>query len=217
MIISCPSCNTRFVVSPTAIPLAGRNVRCARCQHQWFQKGEEVSRNAEVLEPNVRPARPTKPAALPPPKKKATAPVWMKAAAACMAFVFVIAALMIFEKPLRAGGLETVYSLAGAPDSSGMTFSELKILVLPGSKENTVKVSGKIYNGAEVARRLPGVRVTLLDENHLPVETGDFTQENVDIAAGEAVPFNIEMPSRSRRAEYVRLDLGTKLDLMLRD
>lgn len=37
MILACPSCNMRYAVPNTAIPASGRTVRCASCQHSWFQ------------------------------------------------------------------------------------------------------------------------------------------------------------------------------------
>lgn len=37
MIISCPSCYTRYLVDPISIGHDGRDVRCAKCQHTWFQ------------------------------------------------------------------------------------------------------------------------------------------------------------------------------------
>ena len=38
MILTCSSCATRFLVNAAAIGPAGRHVRCARCQHGWFQE-----------------------------------------------------------------------------------------------------------------------------------------------------------------------------------
>lgn len=37
MIISCPSCGTRFKLDPKALGRAGRKVRCAKCGDHWHQ------------------------------------------------------------------------------------------------------------------------------------------------------------------------------------
>lgn len=39
MIIVCPSCSSRYLVSDSSIGENGRDVRCASCNHQWFQEG----------------------------------------------------------------------------------------------------------------------------------------------------------------------------------
>ena len=37
MILTCPSCATRYTVADGAIPVGGRQVRCASCKHRWHQ------------------------------------------------------------------------------------------------------------------------------------------------------------------------------------
>jgi predicted Zn finger-like uncharacterized protein len=42
MILTCPACDTKYVVKDDAIPLQGRQVRCASCKHSWHQEPELV-------------------------------------------------------------------------------------------------------------------------------------------------------------------------------
>src|ERR1700759_5240350 len=41
MILTCPNCDTQYVVKDGAIPPDGRQVRCASCKHSWHQDPEE--------------------------------------------------------------------------------------------------------------------------------------------------------------------------------
>jgi predicted Zn finger-like uncharacterized protein len=43
MILTCPACDTKYVVKDGAIPPAGRQVRCASCKHSWHQDAEPIS------------------------------------------------------------------------------------------------------------------------------------------------------------------------------
>src|SRR6185436_13545418 len=40
MILTCPSCDTRYSVDGSKFPVAGRTVRCAKCGNSWHQMGE---------------------------------------------------------------------------------------------------------------------------------------------------------------------------------
>mgnify|MGYP006265624889 CR=1 FL=1 len=40
MILTCPSCGTRYSVDGTKFPSQGRTVRCAKCGHSWHQDPE---------------------------------------------------------------------------------------------------------------------------------------------------------------------------------
>ena len=42
MILTCPACDTKYVVKDDAIPPQGRQVRCAACKHSWHQDPELV-------------------------------------------------------------------------------------------------------------------------------------------------------------------------------
>jgi len=52
MILTCPACDTKYVVKDDAIPPGGRQVRCASCKHSWHQEPEGVVVEAESVAVN---------------------------------------------------------------------------------------------------------------------------------------------------------------------
>ncbi len=114
MIINCTSCSTRFLVDAAAIGPKGRQVRCARCQHDWFQKpADDLPRpagphpGATAKAPDQPPPRPT------PLRKGANLPVIPRAQnklterLAWGALIAVIAAV-----PITVIGLQTQITAA---------------------------------------------------------------------------------------------------------
>ena len=52
MILSCPSCATRYLIDPAALGETGRMVRCARCSHTWTERPpEDMPKQVDVLPP----------------------------------------------------------------------------------------------------------------------------------------------------------------------
>lgn len=49
MILTCPACDTKYVVKDDAIPPGGRQVRCASCKLSWHQQPEGEAPEAEPV------------------------------------------------------------------------------------------------------------------------------------------------------------------------
>ena len=86
MVVTCPSCQSRYAVDPKAIGPAGRTVQCVRCDHQWFQRVEGPQPVPDIV---IRPqtAGASVPAVIPPEPPFSS--VWM---AIFIAFVILLAA-----------------------------------------------------------------------------------------------------------------------------
>lgn len=61
MIITCPRCATRYLLEQGVVRPPGRQVRCARCQHTWFQEAALDLPPTPVPIPVEEPALPSGP------------------------------------------------------------------------------------------------------------------------------------------------------------
>ena len=48
MLISCNSCNSKYLVNSAELKPDGRNVQCANCGNQWFQESQVFEDNAII-------------------------------------------------------------------------------------------------------------------------------------------------------------------------
>ena len=60
MIITCPSCNKKFEVDASLIPMEGKLLQCGSCNHKWFfekkvkkEIKKPLDKETEIIDKNV--------------------------------------------------------------------------------------------------------------------------------------------------------------------
>ena len=53
MLLVCPKCKANYEVPRHAVPIGGREVKCADCGHSWFQTRTKKSNDDKLIEPQT--------------------------------------------------------------------------------------------------------------------------------------------------------------------
>ena len=53
MLLVCPKCKANYEVPRHAVPIGGREVKCADCGHSWFQTRTKKSKDDKLIEPQT--------------------------------------------------------------------------------------------------------------------------------------------------------------------
>jgi predicted Zn finger-like uncharacterized protein len=223
MILTCPSCATRYQVDEANFPPQGRQVRCAKCGHIWHQAGPAPAPEPElVIKAEEEPARTPEPS---PSRTRAFAPAAVTEAeptprgavvavmAGWVGLILVILAIgyslvryrqeisMIW--PQSAG----VYASLGLKvNAHGIDFAHVDYRRENEDGQTVLAVTGNIVNSGK--RELPvpqNVRVTLSDANNHELYHWSFTPNVQTLKAGQSSPFLTRLSSPPAAARHLEV------------
>ncbi|MFA5122252.1 DUF3426 domain-containing protein [Zavarzinia sp.] len=217
MILTCPSCNTRYLLPPAALTTAGRDVRCARCGHVWFQAPPaDLPRTLDLTEPapddSAGAAEPIAPVRnLPAPTK----PPRRSGPFGWLIFLLLLAGGLgaaglyrdqIVEAWPPAGKL---YELVGLPVAAyGLSLSA------PASERSNeggaeiLTVSGTIHSTLDGERPVPPLWVALVDNQGRVLRRERANAEPNVIPAGGEAGYKVRFAAPPTEATRVAVTFG---------
>ncbi len=226
MILQCQNCNARYLIPDQSLGADGRTVRCARCSHSWFEKpqikeektAEEIPSLDAILDDinsdvkkqeeqqNETEQQTTQATNSNLPARLPRTSLTIKAAAAFL--LVLVAGLSIFIKQP---------SLLGISSSKDFVLADVKIEKSANDQENSVEISGNIVNTSDEARKVPDLRIMLLDGSDYPLKSWEFSSDGKILNPHENMPFTSgELNVKLSLAKRMVVDLGTGIELKLR-
>ena len=218
MILSCSACSTRYLVDPALLGPEGREVRCAKCGHQWIQKPPEDQpqpANLPPLEPEIRSIPESEPVAemsspfpganLPgfprPAPRRTSAVAWLVLLLLIGVFVgsFVARNEIVAAWPPAARLFDTLGVPAASTLGAGI---ELRNVTSARQEEDgapVLVIQGEVANVSTSVRPVPKMRASLREQGR-EIQSWTFQAAQSRLLPGEAASFVTRFKNPSPQA-----------------
>jgi predicted Zn finger-like uncharacterized protein len=206
MILTCPSCSTRYLIDPTSLGVTGRVVRCARCSNSWSEvPPEDMPKLVDVLPPAEK-IKPIPPGSnLPAVQKTRIKTAWVGWAALFAVIVAVAAGTLLARDRIIAvwPGAAQIYAGLGLDEYAAGRGLVVRNVQKGSSSEDgkrIVTVTGEITNIFDHSRDVPRVIVQVLDATQNVIDAGYAVPADSELAPGQTTVFSIRITDPPKNA-----------------
>jgi predicted Zn finger-like uncharacterized protein len=219
MILTCPNCASRFLISAEALAPSGRRVKCSACGTQWFQAPDSDAADDETQSPPARlidediphSVKPHPSEESPLPHEELSASALRKNIAGYGAAFGVFCAVfgvLLLAKPLLVASWPASASLyerlgfAVALPGEGLVFDRLKAVADAGG---ALHVEGLIINLTRKTQAVPLIEVSLRTIKGEILKQWYIQPPQAEIAGEQNVPFKAQYSEGLSGAENINL------------
>ncbi|PWC33836.1 MJ0042-type zinc finger domain-containing protein [Azospirillum sp. TSO35-2] len=213
MIVSCPTCSTRYTLSDQSLGPDGRKVRCAKCGHIWWQRPEEPDFEPMMADAptEIRPVRPPKAAAkkAKPPKAPRQPPARSTVVgfallgvllAGTAAGAYLARDVVVRSWPAAALFYETV-GLPVEPPGTGLELRNIHSAQMMEGGAVILVLDGEVANSSDVERAVPPLRGISLGPDRKPLQSWVMEPSAATLAPGAVATFHHSQPDPGPVAE----------------
>ena len=202
MIVSCPSCATRYLIDPAALGGEGRTVRCAKCSHTWReQPPADMPKRVDIFPPDDEPKAVPFGSNLPAVvarRRRANRLGWLAVGAAVI--IIVVAGILargpIVDAWPPAGKL---YSAIGwgeeKIDITGLILNARSTELLFEGGVPVLVARGEIRNESDERRTIPPIRIGLVNAENIEVKYWTFAAEQSELEPNSRTLFETRLTS----------------------
>jgi predicted Zn finger-like uncharacterized protein len=229
MILTCPACSTRYQADETKFSPAGRNVRCHKCGHVWYQPAPEPEGEPEPVFVAPEPPPPSAFEAPPPQaymqppsfavesREQAPKPrsPWLRhlllgVGWAGLAAIVVLVGwtAMVYRQQIVAAWPQSAsfYSKLGLQtNASGLQIVDHQYHEEIRDGQSTLVVTGRLVNISGRELSVPQIRVTLSDHDKRELYHWTFMPAVISLHPGQTTRFVTRLSSPPAATRHLEL------------